>query len=340
MRILLWKIGALGDIVMTTPLVRQLRRAQPAATIDYLTGRGCTAVLAGIPGIDHVAGFDERVLYRPQVRRLPEVVALLRGYDLVFTLDKHWVFPLLAWWARIPRRVGFARTPGSRHWLTQSVPYGALRHEIDYYLDLLPAAGWEADGKDVRLDAAASGLVPAGSPAGATVLINSGGANAYETSQVRRMPDDLFGALVAACRARGPVAFLGTAAESPYYERFAGEGVHNLCGRTSLAEACAVLRGARQVVTTDTGLMHLAGALNTAVTAVFGPTHPLRKCPPGVHWAWADADRYDDAYEVFGRLPAGRWFERLTVADILEQAQPSPFDARLATTTLAHGGTP
>jgi ADP-heptose:LPS heptosyltransferase len=39
MKVLLWKIGALGDVVMTTPLVRQLRALLPHAQVDYLVGR-------------------------------------------------------------------------------------------------------------------------------------------------------------------------------------------------------------------------------------------------------------------------------------------------------------
>src|SRR5688500_8474833 len=96
MKVLVWKIGALGDVVMTTPLVRQLRRALPSARIDYLTGRRCTAILAGNPHLDEVRGFDGAILYRGQLARIPELLPLLRGYDCVFTLDKHWIFPLVA----------------------------------------------------------------------------------------------------------------------------------------------------------------------------------------------------------------------------------------------------
>jgi hypothetical protein len=56
------------------------------------------------------------------------------------------------------------------------------------------------------------------------------------------------------------------------------------------------------------------------VVAVFGPTHPARKCPPGARWVWGDEDLYDARYELFGTLPGGRYFERLSVQDILAAA--------------------
>jgi len=55
----------------------------------------------------------------------------------------------------------------------------------------------------------------------------------------------------------------------------------NLAGRTSLAELAAILRTTRLAVTTDTGVMHLAAALGTPVTALFGPTAPWRTGPFG-----------------------------------------------------------
>jgi ADP-heptose:LPS heptosyltransferase len=326
MKILLWKIGALGDIVMTTPLVRQLRRALPGASIDYLTGRGCASILEGNPHIDQIRSFDESILYGGQVGRLREVLTLLRGYDCIFALDKHWIFPLLARLAGTPTRIGFRRRPHEGLLLTRTVRYGALRHEIDYYLDLAEAAGWPIRRDDVALEGpmeAAFACEP-----GSVVLINSGGDNANESSKARRMPDTLFGELVEICAAQNPVVFLGSASEAGYYERFAGAGRTNLCGRTSLALATAVLRQAARVITTDTGLMHLAAAVNRQVTAVFGPTHPLRKCPPGARWAWDDDARYDPRYELFGTVPAGDYFGSLTVTDILEQTHPSPFASR------------
>lgn len=322
MKILFWKIGALGDIVMTTPLVRQVRRAAPHASVDYLTGHGCTTVLAGNPHIDCVLGFDESILYAGQAARLPELLPMLRGYDCIFTLDKHWVFALLARLARAPMRVGFRRRAYEGLLLTHAVRYGALRHEIDYYLDLAEAAGWPVARDDISVE----GPTPSAflMDSATVVLINGGGNNANEHSNVRRMPDRLFGGLVEACAARNPVAFLGSASEAAYYERFAGADRQNLCGRTDLAQAVSIMRQAARVITTDTGLMHLAGAANRDVTAVFGPTHPMRKCPPGARWAWRDEERYDSRYELFGTIPAGRWFEAMTVADILEAPHQSP----------------
>jgi ADP-heptose:LPS heptosyltransferase len=315
MKILLWKIGALGDVLMTTPLIRMLRDASPDAEIDYLVGQSSAIVLEGNPRLNRVIRFNEKILYERRVGEVGSIVQALRGYDVVFVLDKHWIFALLARLANVPRRIGFARG-AHEGWLhTQKVSYGALRHEIDYYLDLGQLLGAPAAPVAAQMELPPSVAHAIETPY--TVLINSGGANAFELSSVRRMPPPLFADLVSACAERGRVVFLGSSAERNDYERYATPATLNLCGQTSLPQAWSVLEGAQHVYSTDTGLMHMAAAAGASLTAVFGPTHPLRKCPPGASWAWVDEAIYQPDYELSGRIPSGSYFRGLRAEDIL-----------------------
>lgn len=318
-KIALWKIGALGDVLMTTPLVRQTRRAFPDAQIDYFVGQSCATLLEGNRHLSRVVRFDESVLYKRKVLELGSLVRLLRGYDAVLVLDKHWIFAVLACLARVPVRVGFARRPIDGLFLTRTIPYGPVRHEIAYYLALGQALGLLIDFEDVSMELPPGVAHHVELPY--TVLINGGGANANEKSTVRRMPEQLFFELVRACLAKGTVVFLGNKDEAAHYDRFDAAGTVNLCGRTTLREAWDVLKHAQSVFSTDTGLMHMAGAVNPNLTAIFGPTHPARKCPPGARWAWTDQDIYDERYELYGDLPRGKFFEKMRIEDIL-QATP------------------
>lgn len=318
MRILLWKIGALGDVLMTTPLVRQLRRAHPQARIDYLVGSACAVMLRGNPHLSQVIEFDESILYRRQAARFPAVVAALRGYDLVFVLDKHWVFGLAAFLARVPRRIGFSRRRLEGVFLTDRVPYGALAHEIDCYLSLLRAAGMPCDPEDWRLELPPPAPFQVDGPY--TVLVNAGGRNAYEQSNVRQLPEPLFRELAQRCAAEDRVVFVGSGPERAYYDALAIPGALNLCGDITLPQVWSVLRNARRVFTTDCGLMHMAAAVNPNVVAAFGPTHPHRLAPPGVRWVWKDQALYDDSYVVYGRVPQGRYFTGATAQDLIDAA--------------------
>jgi lipopolysaccharide heptosyltransferase II len=80
------------------------------------------------------------------------------------------------------------------------------------------------------------------------------------------------------------VAVTGSAADQELVAAITAQcraPLHDLAGRTSLAQLAAVLRKARIAVTTDTGAMHLAAALGTKVAALFGPTAPWRTGPFG-----------------------------------------------------------
>ncbi|RYF39504.1 MAG: hypothetical protein EOO27_49110, partial [Comamonadaceae bacterium] len=103
-----------------------------------------------------------------------------------------------------------------------------------------------------------------------------------------------------------------------------GANVLNLCGQTNLRQAWSVLGNARSIYATDSGLMHMGAAVNPRLTAVFGPTHPARKCPPGAQWAWTDSERYDSRYELFGAVPSGVFFRSMTLGNILDGTQSSP----------------
>jgi ADP-heptose:LPS heptosyltransferase len=306
---------------MTTPLVRQTRRALPEAQIDYLVGQACAGILEGNPDISRVIRFDESILYERKLSKLGSLVRLLRGYDAVFVLDKHWIFALLARLANAPVRVGFARRRLDGVFLTRKVPYGAVKHEIAYYLALGEAFGLPIDYGDASMDLPPSVARRLEPPY--AVLINGGGANANEQSTVRRMPEPLFSELVGVCLAKGNVVFLGAKHESEYYEKFAAAGTVNLCGRTSLREAWDVLKHAQSVFSTDTGLMHMAGAVNPHLTAIFGPTHPARKCPPGARWAWTDQAIYDDRYELYGEVPDSTFFQNMSIENIMQATKGS-----------------
>lgn len=319
MKVLLWKIGALGDVVMTTPLVRQLRRNLPDAQIDYLVGRSFRGVLEGNPHLDRVLDFDDAILFTARAGGLPDILRLLRGYDVIYVLDKHWIFTWLAWLSRAPKRIGFRRRAIEGWPNTASVPFGPLRQDVHYFLDLLEAAGLPVDRQDTRLELPPP--QPYDVPGPYVVAINAGGNNPGETSDVRQLPRPLFEGLVEHLARSRQVVFLGSRSERAYYEPFAAAyGAINLCGVTTLPQSWGVLAKAEAVYTTDTGLMHMAGALNDRVLGIFGPTHPLRKCPPGARWVWRAEFMHDPRYELYGRVPKGRFFERMRLEDILHAA--------------------
>ena len=317
---LVFKLGAIGDVLMTTPLVRLLSKE---GRVDYLVGEGSASVLQNNPHIDRLYRFDETILLRRKLLKVLDVTRPVQSnrYDTVFVLDKHWFFSVLALRVKAALRVGFKRDAFT--FLHKTVRFGnLLRHEVDNYLSLAGLVGLQAGGADrslVCIPGASDRAHAAGLLARPyVVLCNGGGNNPGEQSDVRKMPSQLFGEIVRRITQRHHAVFLGLASEFDDYQKFTTEKTTNLCGKTQLMQAAAVLANAAGVITTDCGIMHMAGAVNARVLAVFGPTRPERLCPPGVRYLWEDEARYSFAYEDYGVVPKGPFYEAVDAARVVE----------------------
>lgn len=327
-KILFFKLGAIGDVLMTTPLVRQLRKNYPEARMDYLVGKSSSAVLRHNKNIDKVMDFDESTFLKLRIRDYLKLVKDIRKghYDMIFVLDKHWIFNLASLLAWVKKRIGFRRGIEGI-FLTKNISRSMARHEIFYYLDLAKLTGLEPDYSDTGMDfiiaekdrKTASALLKKKKLDAFIAVANSGGNNPADKNPVRKMPDSLFADILRKITRKNKVAFIGTKDERGYYERFLlNKNCHNLAGLTSLAEAAAIMKKAKLVVTTDSGPIHLAAAVNKRIISIFGPTNPARKAPLHKESTalWKDQEVYDEQYEIDGTIPKGRFFTALKADDI------------------------
>jgi ADP-heptose:LPS heptosyltransferase len=310
-KILIFKLGLLGDVLMTTPFVRNLRHIFPQAEIHYYVGKSYRVALEGNPHLSTLVDFDEQMFYRRDFRQVSRLWRRIKReqFDLVFLLGKHWFFNAFAASLGIPTRVGFAREPISRIFLTRAVPFLELRHEIYYYLDLLQFVG-SPDYSDLAMEveigqkdeARAESLIEEFKLRGFVATINSGGNNAGENQFVRRLPAGFFQNLVMALARRGPVVLLGNAADRKHYAQFPfPANVVDMSGQLSFRESLALMRRAKRIFTTDCGGMHMAATVTEHITAFFGPAHPLRKLPlrADVEVVWPDRARYNPYYDLY-----------------------------------------
>lgn len=331
MKILLFKLGLLGDVIMTTPLVRQLRHIYPEAEIQYWVGNSYRVALERNPHLSSLVGFDEQMFFRRDMRAVYRLWRQLKKeqFMLAFLLGKHWIFNALAASLLIPRRIGFVREPISRLFLTDFVRFRDLRHEVHYYLDLLQYVG-TPDYSDVKMEVNISLADEERSQAVIKRLhwdqfvgvVNSGGNNIGENQFARRLPSGFFEQLVSGLSKNSAVVLLGNNADREYYGGFSfPENVANLAGRLSFGESLAVMRRARRIFTTDCGGMHMAGAVNEHMTAFFGPAHPERKAPflSDIEIVWPDRDRYSPSYDLFNTQPDIPSFEKVSYSLAGEQ---------------------
>ncbi|RJX33159.1 MAG: lipopolysaccharide heptosyltransferase II [Desulfarculus sp.] len=296
-RVLLRATNWVGDAVMTLPAVAALHAACPQAQLEVLARPWVGAVYEAAPGVSRVIVYDKTGAHAGLgggLRLLRELRA--RRYDWALLLQNAFEAALMAWLARIPVRLGYARD-GRGLLLTHAAVRGAevqRVHESAYYLYILRQAGLlaqdpSAQGVQPELHLAAGdlawaqGFLAQKGLAQARLLGLAPGA-AY--GPVKRWPAERF---AAAARELAPefeaMLLFGSRGEAAdcaaVAAGLAGLRVVNLAGATSLGQALALLARLGLLLTNDSGLMHAAAALGAPTVAVFGSTNPQTTAPLG-----------------------------------------------------------
>jgi heptosyltransferase-2 len=298
-KILIRATNWVGDAIMAMPALRAVRAKFPEAEIgivarpyvaDIYRGQGVADELIAYEVAGAHAGWRGRERLAAELRE--------RNFDVALFLQNAFDAAWLAWRAKIPRRIGYARD-GRSFLLTDAVRVpraGEIpTHEKFYYLELLRRAGWIEelpDEKDIRLDvsaeqqAAAEQKLQAAGSSGKTGRIAVGAGASYGSAKC--WPPERFAAalnqLQDASRENGErdVILFGTAGETAVTKAIAAKlqkAPISLAGQTTIAELPALLSRCQIFLGNDSGAMHVAAAVGLPVVAVFGPTDPLGTAP-------------------------------------------------------------
>jgi heptosyltransferase III len=272
-RILVVALRRLGDVLLTTPLIRSVKRAFPDAAIDALVFSGTEGILAGNPDL-------KNVLTIPQRPNLGATFALLRRiakrYDLALstqTGDRPTTLAVIAGRqsAGLLEADGLAAS-AKRFLLGRSCVTDRDRHRVLDILRLAELLGIPAVAEVVCPSGPTqSGLAPAQSYA----VLHAAPMFIY-----KRWTADGWRQLAAALRARGLVTVVtGAASDRAYLDEVWQHAEHaggpiRLDGRLAWPELAAVIGGARAYIGPDTAITHLAAASGAPTVALYGPTDP------------------------------------------------------------------
>lgn len=295
MNLLIVKLSAIGDVVMSLPFLEALRRHMPDARITWLVEEAAADLVLDHPRLDRVIVSSRKTWtrhikkgdFRSTFGRVSEFLRELRSGDFDLTVDLQGLFKsgILTGLSRAPRRLGFDRTRELSYlFLNQRLkPYDPDRHALLRYLDVAAFLGADVSSVDYSFphhdQAAASAAEKLGPIRRPLVVINAGAK--WET---KLWPTDHWQALGHLLSRRGyQIVLTGSSGEKEVSRRIASglAGALDLTGETRLKELAEVYRRADLVVCPDTGPMHLAAAVGTPVVALFGPTAPWRTGPFG-----------------------------------------------------------
>ena len=272
--ILAVRFSSLGDLVLTTPLFRAIKRAHPSAKITLLTGAEYVPLFAHNPRIARVIGWDGDTPLRSVTRELRRI-AWTHRLDLHGSLRSYLVRRLVGGgWHGYPKR----RVARSIQIRFKKDVYRDRRHVVERYfdaamgLDVLPDDQPPEVFVPMEAASAVDRFLRESGVADRTLVALVPGAAHF----TKRWPEHHWVALTEMLTAKGlGILVLGGHAEAGVGERLvaiAGRRGANAAGKFDLAGTAALLKRARVAVAGDTGVMHLATAVQTPVVTLLGPT--------------------------------------------------------------------
>ena len=302
-RILVRAANWVGDAVMCMPAFDALRRNFPESHIAVLARPWVAALFENRPGVDEVIPYTRGQGFFKDLGERIRVVRLIgnRDFDLAVLFQNAFEAALLAYSGRVPIRVGY-NTDGRRLLLTHAVirDHEILKvHQVEYYLALLRAMDWEAPTREPHLHVgqkeaqAVRGLLSSQGIEEGDFLVGLSAGAIF--GPAKRWPVERFAAIADRCIERwgAKVVLLGSEKDCTTCLDLSRAMKHeavDLCGKTLLGEAMALIKRCRFFLSNDSGLMHIGAALDVPTVAVFGSTNPVATGPKG---KWTRIVRHD-----------------------------------------------
>jgi lipopolysaccharide heptosyltransferase I len=312
-RVLIVRLGSLGDIVHAVPAAAAIDRAWPDARLEWLVDARHRELVDLVPIVDEVIELRSPTLagWIDATRRLRQ-----RRYDVAVDFQGLLKSAVLARASGARRVAGFSiwhlRERTARPFYSHTAEPDDGVHVVRKNLALVASLGVEAVRLEFPLDAVRSSA--AGAP---FALVNPGAAWPN-----KRWPPARFGELSAILRARfGLMPFVlwgPDEAQLAHSVAAASNGVASVAPRTTIADLVELARAASLMVSGDTGPIHLAAAVGTPIVGIYGPTSPARNGP------WLTADRCLSRFEKCEchhqrRCTARAWcLEDVTVAEVVD----------------------
>jgi heptosyltransferase-1 len=286
-KILVIKPSSLGDVVHSLPFLNVIKDNFPHAEIHWVIAKGLEGLLETHPMLKklwiikkdqwkNIKNIDETIL------EIKNLFGELRKEEYDITIDLQGLLRsgLLTYAAKSPVRIGFKEArEGSRLFYTHKIEGCREIHAVDRYLKIASSIGCKIEDVSfpMPLIKESDYIKKLKKDIGDYAVIVPGAR--WKT---KIWPAERFGQLAATLNIRS--LLIGGQADAVLankIETLSSGMALSLAGKTDLNDLISLMRGARYVITNDTGPMHIAAALGLQVVAIFGPTNPVRTGPYG-----------------------------------------------------------
>ena len=291
-KILVIKLSALGDVILSIPSLRTLRKRYPTAWISVLVGRKSRKIVRNCPYVNDVIVYEE-----PKSQRMKSLIGMARllakeDFDIVVDLQNNRASHFLSFFCGARLRAGHANGKWAFFLNRKTRGDFSALPPLEHQFEVLKLIGVETSEKQLELwtekkeeesvrDFLESQWV---SPSQVLVGINPGSSLRWPTKQwpvenFARLCDEL-------ARRNIRVVITGSQEESAVAEelfRLTRNKPVNAVGKTSITELVALIRRCQVFISSDSAPMHIASGVQVPLVAIFGPTDPKRHLVPPQH---------------------------------------------------------
>jgi len=304
-KVLFIRFSSIGDIVLTTPLLRVLKQQRPETEIHYLTKKSFQAILLENPYITKIHSLEGG---------LAAVLEELKNEDFDFVIDLHRSLRSRVVKARLQKPSATFAKLNRAKWLLVNTKINILPnvHIVDRYFTTLKRFNVKNDGKglDYYLPEHASEKVEQSLPKtiekGSYLLVVTG--SKHKTKQI---PKDKTARI---CNEAGlPVVLAGSVEDRQGAEDIMQQltvPAFNSCGLFDINESAWLVKQSRVVLSPDTGLMHIAAAFQKPLVTMWGNTVPAFGMYPYYPLSKQDYYRIHEVRKLHCRPCSKLGFER------------------------------
>lgn len=268
-KILVIRFSSIGDVVLTTPIVRCIKKKYPKGKVHFLTKQQNACIFENNP-------YVEKTLLLDSKKNMVKLIKQLRqeDYDFVVDLQKNLRSHRILWALRKP--YGSFDKLNIKKWLLVRFKKNLLPkvHIVDRYFHAVKRLGVVNDGLGLDYFLQEEDYIP---PDALPIAFQNGytamAVGAKHTT--KQIPTDI---LIAICqKIEGDIILLGDLNDkikANKVENAIGSRVFNGCGSFSLNQTASLIATSKGIITADTGLMHIAAALKKNIISLWGNTVP------------------------------------------------------------------
>jgi heptosyltransferase-2 len=292
----------IGDAVMTQPLLASIKALHPDLTIEVLASTWVAPIYRACSEVREVieAPFEHKQLQWGLRKQIAEQVEF-KKYQACFVLPNSFKSALIPWLANIPLRIGYRgemrfgllnvvldnpskvnRPPMLEHYLALSTLLNdeeVIERQPSVSNEMAPRLNVSKNVMQSVERKLQSANINLGS-----IYVMCPGA---EYGPSKRWPTDHFASLATQLISNNPdhhIILLGSQSDQILGTEIVSlakqnSHIHDWCGNTSLDEAIALIGKSKAVISNDSGLMHIAAALQTPQVAIFGSSDPAHTPP-------------------------------------------------------------